>query len=139
MQRTCLFGTYFFVLVGQHPTHAFLARAPRTAVAGRVRRCSSRIFPRLAATPPSNRGSSNGGGTAAAAEDGASGRASFGEDAARMTRAPLRITPNIQPQDERRPKTDTMGDLAVKRAFMTDASFDMFGEQLVQTVTCSTI
>lgn len=143
MQRSCLFCTYCYVLLGQH-THGFLAplggrqqvraraRFPPPLAAGAAPRCSARrcsgpCLLRLAATPPGNGG--NGG--AAAAEEGARG-GNFGlEGTTRITRAPLRITPNIQPHHKRRPKTDVIRDLASNRAFLTDGSFDMFGRYFV--------
>lgn len=91
----------------------------------------SMVVVRLGVTPPggnSKRGT--GGGGAAAADE--SGRG-YGDGNTRITRAPLRITPNFQPQDKRRPKTD-----AIRDAFLTEASFDMAGE-IVKLYSISTL
>lgn len=46
----------------------------------------------------------------------------------RMTRAPLRITPNFQRQEKRRPKTDVENDLTYG-AFLTEESLDIAGKR----------
>lgn len=46
----------------------------------------------------------------------------------KMTRAPLRITPNFQPQEKRRPKTDVKKDLTYG-AFLTEESLDIAGKR----------
>ena len=79
--------------------------------------------------PP--RKSGGGGGSAAArGEEGGAGDASK-----RMSRAPLRITPNFQPQEERRPKTSADQDNAYG-AFLTEESFDIAGESGLAVVVC---
>lgn len=84
---------------------------------------------RLALTPPQKPNSGAGAGsTAAGGEDGAEASAP-----SRITRAPLRITPNFQPQEKRRPKTEyrdiTYG------AFLTEESFDIAGERAAFVVS----
>lgn len=88
------------------------------------RRCR---VPRLALTPPGKPGSGVGAGSAAAGGEENGKTASNN----RITRAPLRITPNFQPQEKRRPKTDVRRDMAYG-AFLTEKSFDIAGEFVKQ-------
>lgn len=67
--------------------------------------------------------SKTGASSAAAADETGSG---LSDEGRRITRAPLRITPNFQPQDKRRLKNDSSGDSS--GAFLTDESFDMSGK-----------
>lgn len=85
------------------------------------RRCIR--VPRLSVTPP---GKSNGGTAAAGSEE--SGGTFAGEEGRGIRRAPLRITPNFQPQENRRPKTDVESDPITYGAFLTEQSFDIAGE-----------
>eukprot|EP00903_Cladosiphon_okamuranus_P018228 g16767.t1 len=98
----------------------FLGNAPRlstTATKPTGRRCRA---PRLALTPPGKPGNGAGAGSAAAGgEEGGNTASNSG-----ITRAPLRITPNFQPQEKRRPKTDVHRDVAYG-AFLTEKSFDI--------------
>ena len=111
-------------------SEGFLGSVPRLSTASTVatdRRCRA---PHLALTPPGKPGSGAGAGSAAAGgeENGKTARNN------RITRAPLRITPNFQPQEKRRPKTDVHRDMAYG-AFLTEKSFDIAGE-LVQRCGC---
>lgn len=81
--------------------------------------------PRMALTPPPKPNTAAAGGDE-------NGKTSFGPDdmlttSSRITRAPLRITPNFQPQEKRRPKTDERWDIT-HGAFLTEESFDIAGE-----------
>lgn len=102
--------------------------APLTLPIGGVAKCvhserrSIRV-PRLSVTPP---GKSNGGAAAAGSEE--SGGTFAGEEGRGIRRAPLRITPNFQPQEKRRPKTDVESDPITYGAFLTEQSFDIAGE-----------
>jgi len=103
-------------------------RPSAAATASSGQRC--RVV-RLALTPPRKPNSGAGAGSAAAGgEDGAEASAP-----SRITRAPLRITPNFQPQEKRRPKTEyrdiTYG------AFLTEESFDIAGERCLRFVPFS--
>lgn len=96
-------------------------RLPSSAAAATSSSQRCRVV-RLALTPPQKPNSGAGAGsTAAGGEDGPEASAP-----SRITRAPLRITPNFQPQEKRRPKTEyrdiTYG------AFLTEESFDIAGE-----------
>lgn len=87
-----------------------------------ARRCRA---PRLAVMPPGK----PGGGAGSAAAGGDDNGAGFGGDGKnRITRAPLRITPNFQPQEKRRPKTVADDEDIAYGAFLTEESFDIAGE-----------
>lgn len=75
----------------------------------------------------------SGGGGGSAAARGKEGGA--GDVSKRMSRAPLRITPNFQPQEERRPKTSADQDNTYG-AFLTEESFDIAGESGLTVVVC---
>lgn len=83
---------------------------------------------RLALTPPGKPGSGAGAGSAAASGE-ENGKTSSDNQ---IARAPLRITPNFQPQEKRRPKTDVRRDMAYG-AFLTEKSFDIAGEFVQRT------
>ena len=85
--------------------------------------------PRLSAMPP--RKSGGGGGSAAAGgeENG------VGDASKRMSRAPLRITPNFQPQEERRRNSSADQDNTYG-AFLTEESFDIAGEGGLLLCSC---
>lgn len=108
-------------------SEGFLGSVPRLSTAATTpagRRCR---VPRLALTPPGKRGSGAGAGAGSAAAGGEeSGKTASSN---RITRAPLRITPNFQPQEKRRPKTDVHRDMAYG-AFLTEKSFDIAGESV---------
>lgn len=87
------------------------------------RRCRAA---RLAVTPPGKPGG-GGAGSSAAAGGGEDGAGFGAEDQKRISRAPLRITPNFQPQEKRRPKTSVDRDITYG-AFLTEESFDIAGE-----------
>lgn len=93
----------------------FLINPPGTHVARNcLRRC--RTATQLRMTPSGKPGVS----LAAAAEDNSSG---LGDEGRRITRAPLRITPNFLPQDKGRQSADPLRDSSGR--FFTDESFDM--------------
>lgn len=101
-------------------SEGFLVNVPRLSTAGTTptgRRCRA---PRLALTPPGKPGSGAGAGSAAAGGE-ESGKTTSNK---KIARAPLRITPNFQPQEKRRPKTDVRRDMAYG-AFLTEKSFDI--------------
>lgn len=79
--------------------------------------------------PP--RKSGGGGGSAAAGgeENG------VGDASKRMSRAPLRITPNFQPQEERRRNSSADQDNTYG-AFLTEESFDIAGEGGLLLCSC---
>lgn len=115
-----LFCTLCFVVLRE--TQGFL-RAKTRIIPSRTG-CSARryIRARLGGTPPGKRGKR---GAAAAEEEG--GGAFGADDSTRIRKAPLRITPNFQPHDKRRPKTAVIRDIT-NGAFLTEQSFDMAGE-----------
>lgn len=87
--------------------------------------------PRLALIPP-RKPNGAGAGSAAAGGDETGKPPRFGADdmlttSSRIARAPLRITPNFQPQEKRRPKTDEHWDIT-HGAFLTEENFDIAGE-----------
>lgn len=94
----------------------------------------------MALTPPRKPNSSGAGAGSAAAGGDENGNTPFGgaddmlKTSSRIARAPLRITPNFQPQDKRRPKTKEQRWDLTHGAFLTEESFDIAGElqQLVE-------
>lgn len=70
----------------------------------------------LGISPPGKSGSSS----AAAADENGSG---LGDESRRITRAPMRITPNFQPRDEHHPKYDATRDQ--DGVFLTDQGFEI--------------
>ncbi|CAN0009772.1 unnamed protein product, partial [Hapterophycus canaliculatus] len=85
---------------------------------------------RLALTPPRKSRNGAGAGSAAAGGDDGGQTSRFGgaddilKTSSSMTRAPLRITPNFQPRDERRPNADMDRDIAYG-AFLTEEGLDI--------------
>lgn len=82
----------------------------------------------LAVVPP---GKAGGGGASSATAGGGTEENGAGFGASdkmkkKITSAPLRITPNFQPHEKRRPKTEINKDIT--RAFLTEDSFDIAGE-----------
>lgn len=108
------------LVIGSEGFLASVPRLPTAVTAPTGRRCRA---PRLALTPPGKPGSGAGAGSAAAGGE-ENGKTSGNNP---ITRAPLRITPNFQPQEKRRPKTDVRRDMAYG-AFLTEKSFDIAGE-----------
>lgn len=90
---------------------------------------------RLSLTPPRKSSNGAGAGSAAAGGDDGGPTSRFGgaddilKTSSRMTRAPLRITPNFQPRDERKSSADMDRDIAYG-AFLTEEGLDIAGELL---------
>lgn len=128
------FASTFFALcvIG---SRGFLISQPRlsttsaTTPTGR-QRCE---LTRLALTPPRKSSSGAGTGSAAAGGDDSGQTSRFGgaddilKTSSSMTRAPLRITPNFQPRDERRSNADMDRDIAYG-AFLTEEGLDIAGK-----------
>lgn len=121
--RTCLLSAALLFLEGAEGFITSLPRPTRdiTPTPGRCR------VPRLALTPPRKPNTGAGAGSAAAGGDDNGGANDVLKSTSGITRAPLRITPNFQPQEKRRPKTFVDKDITYG-AFLTEESFDIAGE-----------
>lgn len=119
----CLLPALLF-LGGAEGFITSLPRLPTRDITPTPGRCR---VPRLALTPPRKPNAGAGAGSAAAGGDDNGGANDVLKSTSEITRAPLRITPNFQPQEKRRPKTFVDQDITYG-AFLTEESFDIAGE-----------
>ncbi|CAM9503137.1 unnamed protein product [Ectocarpus fasciculatus] len=116
----CLLPALLF-LGGAEGFITSLPRLPTRDITPTPGRCR---VPRLALTPPRKPNAGVGAGSAAAGGDDNGGANDVLKSTSEITRAPLRITPNFQPQEKRRPKTFVDQDMTYG-AFLTEESFDI--------------
>ncbi|CBJ33765.1 expressed unknown protein [Ectocarpus siliculosus] len=119
--RTCLLSAALLFLGGAQGFITSLPRLPTRDITPTPGRCR---VPRLALTPPRKPNTGAGAGSAAAGGDDNGGANDVLKSTSGITRAPLRITPNFQPQEKRRPKFNVDKDVTYG-AFLTEESFDI--------------